>query len=539
MRVSIVANVLALIASGVLLSSLFASEAASGSYHLAHGQEPAEVTVWNRVVATFRVGITHPTPAARAAKVSARLAALSDDVLAAELRVTPATLPGLDGVLFFAGDDLLFGLAQQDLDTLHGETLATASAHTLDLLHELFAAHREQRRPGLLLAGAAWSALALLVLLVALLFLHVGHRRLQRRITALTLSGLPQVGGFDLRPVVIAIVRLVVRLPILALALFAIYGFVTFALSRFPFTQPWADTLGQHLIDLAATCARAVAHAIPDLLVLIVIVFATRAVVRIAGAFFSGVEQGSLDVAWLQPESARATRRIVTVMIWLFAVTIAYPYIPGSGSAAFQGISVFTGLLLTLGSAGMVNQVMSGLVVLYSRTMRTGDLIEVNGVTGTVSELGFLATKLRTNRNEEISIPNAVLVGNQVTNLSRPEPGRHPLICTTITIGYDTPWRQVHALLALAAARTPGVVSEHQPLVLQRALSDFYVQYELRCAITDTMQRVPMLSALHAAIQDAFNEHGVQILSPHFEGQPDGVVTVAPTDWHRAPAVSG
>jgi small-conductance mechanosensitive channel len=215
---------------------------------------------------------------------------------------------------------------------------------------------------------------------------------------------------------------------------------------------------------------------------------------------------------------------------------VAYPYLPGSGTDVFKGVSVFTGLLLSLGASGVVNQVMSGLVVVYSRSVRAGEYVRVGDTEGTVTEIGMLSTKMLTRRKEEITIPNAVLVGTVTTNFSRQEKEGGAVVATSVTIGYDAPWRQVHAMLLMAAERTPGVLRDPGPRVLQRSLSDFFVQYDLLVRIEHAEERFIVLSELHSNIQDAFNEFGVQIMSPHFEGQPEGRITVPRTKWFESPA---
>jgi len=271
--------------------------------------------------------------------------------------------------------------------------------------------------------------------------------------------------------------------------------------------------------------------ALPGLGMILLIIILCRMAAKVLDVFFENIQEGKIVVQWMEPQTARATRRIVKILLCLFALTLAYPYVPGSSSEAFKGISVFAGLLLTLGSSGMVNQIMSGLVVVYSRTMRVGDLIRVDEVTGVVTELGFLSTKVRTPVSNEVTIPNASLVSAVVQNYSVFDPAIGPRIFTTVTIGYDAPWRQVHALLTTAAERTPGIDLTTPPEVLQRALSDFYVEYELRCRITNPLSRMKILSDLHGQIQDAFNEQGVQIMSPHFEAQPASAVVVPPGKW--------
>jgi small-conductance mechanosensitive channel len=226
----------------------------------------------------------------------------------------------------------------------------------------------------------------------------------------------------------------------------------------------------------------------------------------------------------------------VVVLVWIFAITVAYPYIPGSSTDAFKGVSVFVGLMISLGSAGLVNQVMSGLVVIYSRALRVGEFVRVGDDVGTVSEVGMLSTKILTRKREEITIPNAVMVGTKTVNYSRHADDAGGVVGTTLTIGYDAPWRQVHAMLLQAAAQTAGVRKDPAPRVWQKALSDFYVEYELVFNLDHPEERTPILSELHMYIQDAFNEQGVQIMSPHFETQPKEKVFVPKSQWFAGSA---
>ena len=232
---------------------------------------------------------------------------------------------------------------------------------------------------------------------------------------------------------------------------------------------------------------------------------------------------------------ATATRLVVTG-IWLFALTVAYPYIPGSETAAFKGVSVFVGLMLSLGSAGALSQIVSGFVVLYSRAIRVGDFVRIDDKEGVVVDVGLLSLKLATRLREEVTIPNTVLAGAAVNNYTRRSREEGLFVATSVSIGYDTPWRQVHALLELAASRTPDILQSPKPYVLETSLSDFYVQYQLCAAIAKPTDRPFVLSRLHAEIQDAFNEYGVQIMSPNFEAQPDAKVWVPREHWDSAPA---
>jgi small-conductance mechanosensitive channel len=342
--------------------------------------------------------------------------------------------------------------------------------------------------------------------------------------------------GAGLWPLLHAAERVMVGLTAWGFSLVAVYLWLTFVLHQFPYTKPWGSRLGLWLVGLLRELGMGAVYALPGLFAVLVIFLATRFVVRLLDALFRGIEQGTVNFRGFQPDTAAATRRVTTVLVWIFALTIAYQYIPGSESDAFKAIGVFTGLMISLGSAGLVNQVMSGLVMVYARALRPGELVRAGEVVGMVSEVSLLSTKVVTPKREEVTIPNAVLAGTMITNYSRLADRDGAIISTAVTIGYDAPWRQVHALLLLAAERTPGVRREPRPYVLQRALSDFYAEYEVRAHIDHAANRFQVLSDLHAQIQDAFNEFGVQIMVPAFESQPEQPVMVPKSQWHAPPA---
>jgi small-conductance mechanosensitive channel len=221
--------------------------------------------------------------------------------------------------------------------------------------------------------------------------------------------------------------------------------------------------------------------------------------------------------------------------IWLFALTVAYPYVPGASTDAFKGVSVFVGLVVSLGSAGVVGQIMSGLFVTFNRALRPGDVVHVGDVHGVVRKLGLVSVTLSTRAQEEVTIPNAVVVSGAIRNYSRGDRAT-VVLSTSVTIGYDTPWRQVRAMLLLAASRAEGVLTEPAPMVHETALMDFYIQYELVAHGDVAVSRPELLSRLHEQILDVFNEHGVQIMSPNFEGQPEQPAIVHPSKWFAEPA---
>jgi small-conductance mechanosensitive channel len=497
---------------------------------------PATLTVWNHPIVVFRASVRKVHPVERAAKAAQRIEAIPADVRPEEIAAQAATVGDLRGVWVLAGNQILFGITPDDLDPGTGETLESVSARAVDQIRAVLRARADQRRWPVLLRGIALSIVATALLLAVLWLDRRAADRAQDRATRAVRPRAARLLGLDLWPFVHAAQRTMVALTAWGLGLVAVYLWLTFVLQQFPYTRPWGALLGGYVVDLLRELATGALHALPGLFAVVVIFLATRFIVRLVDALFRGIEQGTVTVGGFPPDTAGATRRITTVLIWIFALTVAYRYIPGSESDAFKAVGVFAGLMISLGSAGLVNQVMSGLVMIYARALRPGELVRAGEVVGIVTEVNLLSTKVVTVRREQVTIPNAVLAGTMITNYSRLADQDGAIVATAVTIGYDAPWRQVHALLLLAAERTPGLRREPRPSVLQKALSDFYVEYELRAHLDRAEGRFQVLSDLHAQIQDAFNEFGVQIMSPHFEGQPDRPVIAPPSAWHTPPA---
>jgi small-conductance mechanosensitive channel len=241
-------------------------------------------------------------------------------------------------------------------------------------------------------------------------------------------------------------------------------------------------------------------------------------------------------LAGFYPEWAVPTYKICRFLVIIFAIAVAYPYIPGSRSRAFEGVSIFLGVLFSLGSTTLIANMVAGIVLTYMRGFRVGDVVKIGDTTGKVTEVALLVTRLRTPKNVEITIPNSVLMTKQVTNYSLAAGEGRLILPTSITIGYDAPWRQVHGLLLLAAERTAQVLREPAPFVLQNALDDFYVKYELNVYAASSDNMPLLYSELHQGIQDAFNEYGVQIMSPHYVADPESAKIVPRELWRQPPA---
>ena len=500
--------------------------------------EVAPVVFWNRRITVFRSYLNQQSPAERAAKASERLAELSSSASEWQISTTETTVGPQAGAMISVNGQYVFAILSSDLDQDSHETLQAAAERASAQLRMALEARAQQLSLPRIIRSIVLSVAATLILLFGLWVLLIATRRLKTRLdqSSIKLPDKIAVAGFQLESTFHSVSRTLTSLTGWAAAAVLVYLWLTFVLLRFPYTQPWGQQLGAFLFSLLTTLGMGILTSIPGIFTVIVIFLLTRILVRVVNRLFSQVDKGDITLPWLHRDTARATRYLVVVLVWIFAIVVAYPYVPGSNTDAFKGVSVLLGIMISLGSAGLVNQIMSGLVVVYSRALKPGEFVQIGDDFGVVSDVGLLSTKLVTRKKEEITIPHAVLVAMRMVNYTRQSTGGQAQLGTTLTIGYDAPWRQVHELLLAAASKTSGVRQDPAPRVWQQALSNFYVEYELVAHVDHPEQRVAILSELHMHIQDAFNEAAVQIMSPAFESQPDNKVFVPRSQWFPKPA---
>lgn len=501
--------------AGFLLAMLLAALPAAAPAQPAAEAE-ARVSVFNRPIAVFRAPFLGLAPAERARRTERgidELLARGGPGVVSVQEVPQGRMVTIDGAMALV-------LTPEDADPIRGETLDAVSRFAVVALARAIEETREARDRRRLLQAAALAGVATVVyLLLAWGVLRV-RRGASRRLAAWADRRTERSALWQ--PVrVQSLVLLVLRLASWVLLAALTYQWLVYVLQLFPRTRAAGEQLGAFVLGIGERIGGGVLQSLPDLAVALAIFLLARLVIGLLAPGFDRAEQGHA-VGWMDRDLARPTRRIVNLAVWLFAVVMAYPYLPGSESEAFKGMSVLVGLMITLGGSSLVGQAASGMILMYSRTLRVGEYVRIGESEGTVVEVGTFTTRIRTGLGEEITLPNALVMGERVCNYSRATQGRGYVIDTTVTIGYDTPWRQVESLLLEALRRTPGVLSEPAPRVLQRALSDFYVEYRaVGQAIPETPRaRAEVLHVLHANIQDVFNEHGVQIMSPHYLGDP-------------------
>jgi small-conductance mechanosensitive channel len=515
-----------------------AKMAAARPLHPAQRIREGTLVVFNRPVITFRTSFMGSTPAQRADAALLRIGGLI--ARGGEGKVTVELIP--QGSVVKIDGALAFGVADGDADPLLDETPETVARGAAKALELAIAETREARSADRMIRAGMWAGGATLVYAAALWVLALIARFVTSRMVRIAEDTAEHVriGGAELlhRERTIRVVRSLLRAGYWGFVLLVTYEWVGFLLSLFPFTRPWGEQLNAFLVESVTGGLVATAAALPDLVIVAVVFFIARSIIGILGRFFDGVQSGQVQVGWIDADSARPTRRLVTMAVWVFALVMAYPYIPGSDSDAFKGLSVLIGLMVSVGASGIVGQAASGLILMYTRTFRPGEYIRIGDHEGTVVEMGMFTSRMRTGLGEELTLPNSLVLASVTRNYSRAVKGAGFVIDTSVTIGYDAPWRQVHAMLVEAARRTEGVLADPKPRAFQTALSDFYIEYRLVCQAipSEPRPRAEVLSALHANVVDVFNEHGVQIMSPHYLGDPPREKVVPKAKWYAAPA---
>jgi small-conductance mechanosensitive channel len=280
----------------------------------------------------------------------------------------------------------------------------------------------------------------------------------------------------------------------------------------------------------------AVINAVPSLVFLLILAIVIRYALKLLKLYFTGLQMETVQIKGFDPDWALPTFRILRLLVIVFALVVAYPYVPGSQSEAFKGISILVGVIFSLGSSSAVANVIAGYTMIYRRAFKVGDRIKIDTIIGDVTEMRLQVTHLRSPKNEEITIPNSTILSSSVTNFSRLAREQGLILHTTVGIGYETPWRQVEAMLLEAAQRTPGLLRKPAPFVLLLSLDDFAVTYELNVYCDQPQESLNLYAALHRNILDLFNEHGVQIMTPAYMGDPATPKIVPRDQWFAPPA---
>lgn len=500
--------------------------------------ERAPVIVDGEVLFLVR-GVTALPAARRAEAIAERIVAVAADPSIPPNSLSLTETPGEPWTRVMVDDMIILTVTEADAgaERVSRKTLADI---TLRRIKTAIADYREARRPEALTRHALYALGMTGAALLLAWALRRGlawldrdvHRRFRAHVSGLERQSFRIIQANQLWAAMRGGVR-VLRIGLLGLLL---YFYLNLTLSLFPWTRGLARNLFALLVDPLQTLALAIIQAVPDLTFIAVVVVLTRYVLRAARLFFGGIEAGTIRPANFDREWALPTYRIVRVLVVALALVVSYPYIPGSGSEAFKGVSIFLGVVFSLGSSSVMASIMAGYAMTYRRAFRVGDRVKINDVVGDVVEVRLMVTRLRSPKNEEVVIPNSAIQNETVINYSAMARDRGLILHTTVGIGYETPWRQVEAILLMAAQRTAGVLREPPPFVLQKALGDFAVTYEINAYCDNPQASMELYSELHRHILDAFNEYGVQVMTPAYEGDPAQAKVVPQEQWFAAPA---
>ena len=489
-------------------------------------------------VELFRVSGSASLPSAeRAGNVSARIVAAAHDPDIAPAAVV--TQPREGRIDIVAGSRHLVAVVEPDA-SLEGLSLTDAALLRTMRIREALTRYRADRSTDSIAQALLATTLAVVIAALLLLGGIRGFRlafdklegRYRSRVHSLTIQSFEVVRADSIWRGMRSALGTLRILFIVAI----VYALCAFSLREFPWTRGVAVQLTQIVVGPLQSMGMAVLRYIPKLAFLVVLVIVIRYLLKLLGLFFDAVHAGRVPLRSFDAEWARPTFQIVRILIVLLALVIAYPYLPGSGSAAFQGLSIFAGLMLSLGASSAMASIIAGYTVTYRRAFRVGDRITVGEYTGEVTDVRLMVTHLRTTKNEEIVVPNSVVLQSHVVNYSKLARTHGLILHTTVSIGYETPWRQVEAMLLLAAQRTASLLDQPPPFVLEKSLGDFAVTYELNVCVESATGMPERYAALHRNILDVFNEYGVQIMTPAYEGDPPEPKLVPHERWFSAPA---
>lgn len=464
------------------------------------------------------------TPKERAAGQEKRIQELAEDYKFNPDSLVVRSLETTSDICY--QDKIIYGVT--DVDALWEGT----DRNSLALKNKLIIAaavtkYREETNVSTILKNAG---IALAILALFGIFFHLINRVFKQIRHKIDSFGATKMKGFKIKGYAlldtnreINIVLFITAVVKWILVVLLIYITLLILVGLFPWTRHLSETLVGLFLNPLVAMLKAVVNYLPNLITIVVIVLVFRLVIKGIRFLKSEIERESLKIPGFHPELANPTFQIARVLVYAFMFVVIFPYLPGSESPVFKGVSVFLGVILTFGSSGSLSNLLAGLVLTYMRSFKVGDRIKIGPDTGDVIEKGILVTRIRTVKNEIISVPNSNALNTNLVNFSSEAPERGLIIHASVSIGYEAEWRQVYQLLLEAASETEFLEKEPAPFVLQTGLGDFYVNYQINAYLKDANIQAFVYSRLFEKIQDKFNEAGVQIMSPHYEEDKETV----------------
>lgn len=493
---------------------------------------PAQVEFDGKALFPIKVQVLSFSPKDRAAAISDRIKKLSKDPFLKLDSIRSVNGDTTSDIV--AGDKVLMSVTDADASAA-GKTRQDLAQEYTQLIASTIETRLQEYTAHSLAMGAIYALAATIALIIMIVIMN---RLLPRflakieswkgtKIRSLRFQSMEILHHDRIVSVVTASARTIRFIVVLVLLNF----YIPLVMSFFPWTRPYSSKYLDYIINPVEKVSIAIIGYLPNIFFIAVISLITHFVVKFTRFFFSEVRKGTITIPGFYPEWAQPTFNIVRFLIIVFAVVAAFPYLPGSDSPAFKGISVFLGVLISFGSSSAISNIVAGVILTYTRAFKLGDRVKVGDTIGDVLESNLLITRVRTIKNVDITVPNSMMLGSHISNFSSSSKDTGLILHTTVTIGYDAPWRQVHELLISAALATENILEQPKPFVLQTSLDDFYVSYQINAYTDKPSIMARTYSLLHQNIQEKFNEGGVEIMSPHYSSLRDGNQTTIPESY--------
>ncbi|MFN7414544.1 MAG: mechanosensitive ion channel family protein [Dolichospermum sp.] len=470
----------------------------------------------------------------RAQAVTNRLEKIANDPLISmdKLRVVEDS----DTTNIVIGDKTLFTITDKDAKAVN-KTRQILAEKCIEIIRNAINQYRKERSLYNILKGLFYTFISTVILFVFLKVFNQVYPRIITKLQNWRGIRIPElrIQNIELLPTarVSNIVTRLVKIICIIIVISILYIYISLVLSFFPWTKQISSRLISYFLGAIYKSWLAFADYLPNIFALALIFFITHYSLKFIRYIFTELGNGNISISGFYNDWAEPTYKLVFLIIVALALVLAFPYLPGFGSPAFQGISVFLGVLFSLGSTAVITNVVAGTILIYTRAFQIGDRIKIGDAIGDIVEKTLLVTLIRTIKNVIITIPNGTVLTSQIINYSSlsQDPNYYLILNTTITLGYDVPWRKVHQVLIDAAIATNNILPEPVPFVFQTSLDDFYVSYELNAYTNKPILMASIYSELHQNIQDKCNEAEIEILSPHYSAVRDGNQTTIPENY--------
>lgn len=491
-----------------------------------------QVMLSGKPVLSIKTRVLSFSPEDRAKTISSRLERLAKDPL-----FQPSSLKVVDSENtsdIISGDMVVMSVAEGDALAEGKPRLVLAEEDAAKIRAAVEARNKEYSMNSLLF-GALYSLLATLALVTALVLINHFLPKLIIKMESLRGTYIRSIRFQSIEILnearIVAVITSLIRGTRFVLLLGLLYLYIPLVLSFFPWTHGMATKLLDYILTPIEKVGMSFVSYLPKIFFLIVIITIAHYIIKFIKFLFSEVGKQTISIPGFYHDWAEPTFKIVRFLIIAFAAVVAFPYLPGADSPAFKGVSVFLGVLFSLGSTSAVSNIVAGVILTYMRAFKIGDRVKIADTIGDVVEKTLLITRIRTIKNVDITVPNAMVLGSHITNFSSSAHEYGLILNTTVTIGYDAPWRRVHELLIEAAVATENILELPAPFVFQTSLDDFYVSYQINAYTEKPSVMARTYSDLHQNIQEKFNEAGVEIMSPHYSTLRDGNMTTIPESY--------